>query len=304
MVKNIRSWLVVGILSTGLLFLLLNIKNIQYLLSLASINTKPDIFIYLSAKPKKTSSFWRSFAQGGEENRPMLGSLQPQLAKLKPNYIRIDHVFDNYNTVRNSPSGLVMDWTSLDLAVNQILATGAKPAISLSYFPAFLTKDKTLTGPIKDWADWRYMVRQLILHMSKDRQIDNVVYEVWNEPNLFGRFPMSDSPNGYLTLYSQTIQALPADSNLKPFLIGGPALSHADYKQIKKFVKFTRKKKLRLDFLSFHAYHTNPAKFVREVKNIKQILAAANLKTPVFITEWGVSGDRHPWYNTTRGYWH
>ncbi|NOY14667.1 MAG: hypothetical protein GXP43_00415, partial [bacterium] len=125
-----------------------------------------------------------------------------------------------------------------------------------------------------------------------------------NEPNLFGRFPMSDSPNGYLTLYSQTIQALPADSNLKPFSIGGPALSHADYKQIKKFVKFTRKNKLRLDFLSFHAYHTNPAKFVREVKNIKQILAASNLKTPVFITEWGVSGDRHPWYNTTRGYWH
>src|SRR5687768_1567677 len=51
-------------------------------------------------------SHWKSFAQGGEESKPMLGGSVTNLVKnLQPEYIRLDHIYDFYEVAGRGPSG-------------------------------------------------------------------------------------------------------------------------------------------------------------------------------------------------------
>ena len=43
---------------------------------------------------------WRNLAQGGEDHNWRIDKLTPQVAALKPEYIRLDHVYDFYDIVQ------------------------------------------------------------------------------------------------------------------------------------------------------------------------------------------------------------
>ncbi len=303
--KQAKQGFGIVILVLGLIAGLVYVKYPQLWWSLAGKEKKVDVFVYLTAKSRPLGWFWKSLAQGGEENRPMLGEVQTQLLEYQPEYIRLDHVFDYYDTVRVNKAGEIeFNWVKLDIAINQILAAKAKPALALSYFPPWMTKEGRVDGMINDWRLWRLMVKELIQHVSGELGIEGVIYEVWNEPNLFGKFSMTTGKKGYLSLYEQTIAALPQSNQVKHFLIGGPALSFADYKNIEKFLEYVKEKNLRLDFVSFHAYHKDPDKFVKEIQKVKVISQKIKGETPVFITEWGLSGEKDKGYRNTFGYWH
>ena len=64
-----------------------------------------------------------------------------------------------------------------------------------------LAPNGDITGTPTDWGAYQLVIQKTVEHLSKDRGIDNVMYEVWNEPDLFGGWK-TYGPKNYLTLYS------------------------------------------------------------------------------------------------------
>ena len=113
----------------------------------------------------------------------------PQVAEVKTQYVRIDHIYDGFNVVNREDGNLKFDWTGLDRIVDKIRATGATPFLSLSYMPLAISKGDIVDEP-KDWNEWALTVQRTIEYYSGEKGIANVYYEVWNEPDLFGKWTM------------------------------------------------------------------------------------------------------------------
>lgn len=129
-------------------------------------------------------SFYHSFAQGGAEPTDMLAPIVSQIKTLRPNMIRIDHIYDGYGVVSTSGSELTYDWTKLDSVVDSIVKAGATPLLSLSYMPPSIAMDGVVIHAPTDWNLWKQVVAETIRHYSGAKAINAMRYEVWNEPDL------------------------------------------------------------------------------------------------------------------------
>src|SRR5207248_188950 len=87
-------------------------------------------------------------------------------------------------------------WSNLDQTISDITSSGAKPFISISPLPE---------TPV-NWSDWESKVQNLVKHISGTLGINNVYYEVGNEPDLFGGWKTYGDKN-YLSLYSHSVAA-------------------------------------------------------------------------------------------------
>src|SRR3990167_8339103 len=83
---------------------------------------------------------WLNFAQGGEEPPPMLNNTVARMKLVKPQYIRLDNIYDFYDIVGDSGQ---FDFSRLDGTVNDILDMGAKPFFSLTYMPGQFTPNQS-----------------------------------------------------------------------------------------------------------------------------------------------------------------
>ncbi|MGB9637480.1 MAG: GH39 family glycosyl hydrolase, partial [Microgenomates group bacterium] len=273
---------------------------------------KTDIFSRAFGKPAnivvdagssfvRSSYSWRNLAQGGEEDGRMLSSCLPQLSKLKPEYIRIDHVLDFYNVVgRDNTGNIVFNWQKLDQTLNDILSVGAKPFISISYMPPAISSGGVLDLP-KDWREWEFVVRQLVEHISgrKGLAISDVYYEVWNEPDLFGKFRLNRSKN-YLDLYYHTHKGVLEAKDVLPFRIGGPATTAHFKDWLSGLLDFVSKNSLRFDFYSYHTYSFDISQFESDYLEARRILynypPFQNIE--ILITEFGITGENDRRYDT------
>jgi hypothetical protein len=246
---------------------------------------------------------WRNLAQGGEEAKAMLGGVTDEIKQLKPEYIRIDHIYDAFQVVSRDGSGLLYDWTGLDNAVSEILSTGAKPVLSLSYMPSAISRGDIIDLP-RDMNEWGDVVRATVEHYSgrNNKNINGVIYEVWNEPDLFGKFKTYGDKN-YLDLYAAAVRGAVRASNVNSFEIGGPATTALYENWVANMIKFVDKNNLRMDFLSWHRYSTDIEQFETDVKQAREyaekIPALANLK--YYVTEWGHNSENDSGYDNTFG---
>ncbi len=251
---------------------------------------------------------WRNLAQGGEEAKDMLSNVVDEVKALKPEYIRIDHIYDAFKVVSKNGGQLAYDWTGLDGAVNSILATGAKPFLALSYMPTAISKSDMLDVP-NDWNDWSSVVQATIEHFSgrNNRNLSGVIYEVWNEPDLFGSYKSWVSadyivPSGgknYLTMYQYASRGATAARNVNNFEIGGPAITALYNDWLTRMINFVDKKNLRLDFFSWHRYTTDLAQFENDVNAARDVAdkVPALLGLKFYITEWGHNSNNDPGYD-------
>ena len=244
---------------------------------------------------------WRNLAQGGEESNDMIAPVVNETKALKPEYIRIDHIYDHFNVVsRSSDGGLTYDWSGLDAAVNSILATGAKPMLSLSYMPTAISKGDILEVP-KDWNEWGQVVQATITHFSgrSQRNLDGMAYEVWNEPDLFGSYKVYGDKN-YLTMYDVASRAAMNVRDTNLFEIGGPATTGLYQNWLQTLIKYVAKNNLRMDFISWHRYSTDLDVFANDAKQARSwaenIPALVNLK--FYVTEWGFDSEVNADYDT------
>jgi hypothetical protein len=184
--------------------------------------------------------------------------------------------------------------------VNDILATGAKPYISLSYTPPVIANGN-IVGQPTNWGEYQQIIQRTIEHYSRERGIENVDYEVWNEPDLFGKW----SAGKYLTLYTYASRAAQqaAANGAKAFKFGGPATTALYKNWITQLLEHVAKNNLRLDFISWHRYSRDIDVYREDFSNIKNWLQAYPQFQDVelHITEWGHNSDVDGGYDTAYG---
>ena len=241
---------------------------------------------------------FRALGQGGEESGRWLQPVIPQVKALHPRYIRIDHLYDFYHIVNRTSGQLSFDFSKIDGVVNDILATGALPFFSLSYMPDVLSSDGTIIGTPKQWQEWQQVVAQTIAHYSgkSNRNLAGVYYEVWNEPDLFGKFSIGGK-NDYTLLYKYAaVGASQVQANANPFFFGGPAIAVPYPNWLGGFLTFVEKNGIRLDFLSWHRYSPRPSVYEEDIVLVDKIIAdhPGLSYLQKVITEWGPDSEVAP----------
>lgn len=246
---------------------------------------------------------WRNLAQGGEDHDWRLGPLKNQVSNLHPRYIRLDHIYDFYDIVQGQPGNLTFNWTKFDLVIDDILASGAKPYVALSYMPPAISSGDILAYP-QNWADWQLVVQKTIEHLSGTRGIRDVYYEVWNEPDLFGNYKYYGDKN-YLTLYRySSAGAQNASTWVKPFKLGGPATTALYKNWFDAWAKACIDNNWRCDFFSWHRYSTNLDQFAEDMTLAKSWRAEYPQLEPTLelhITEWGFDSENNAGYDGQYG---
>ncbi len=230
---------------------------------------------------------WKNLAQGGEERGRMLAPVIPQIKSLQPQYIRIDHIFDYYDTGK------------LDEVINDITSTGAKPFISLSYMPPNLSKNGDINDVPANWSDWENLVQKTIEHISgrNGLAISNVYYEVWNEPDLFGKYKVGGKKS-YLDLYLHSAAGASRAANTLPYKFGGPATTGL-YKSWFDALLKSKERGVRLDFFSWHRYSYSLDDYESDLLNAQRWL----IDYPSFgdleliISEMGINSENDKAYD-------
>ena len=297
----------------GFLFIFLGVAAIVGASQVSSIREfftkasgeQADIFIDTQAVLGPLNRSWRNLAQGGEDHNWSIQPITDKVSALNPEYIRIDHIYDFYNIVQGSPGNLSFDFSKLDIILSDILATGAKPYISLSYMPPVISKGDIVDEP-HDWHDWQLTVQKTIEHVSGTRGISNVYYEVWNEPDLFGGWKYW-GPKNYLTMYSHAaIGARNAQQNpgLQNFYLGGPATTALYKNWFDALAKHAINNNLKFDFFSWHRYDHSLNVFQTDLESVRSWLARYPQLVPTLelhVTEWGPDSENHPAYDNSYG---
>lgn len=233
------------------------------------------------------TSLWQNLSQGGEEPVDMIKPVIRQIKALSPKLIRVDHIFDFYKVDQGNGN---YDFSKLDGVVDSILATGAKPMLSISYTPD--------SKPPSDWNNWYSLVKATAHHYSVDKKISGIYYEVWNEPDLFGGWHYNKDPN-YTTLYNSTAKAVVDGASGTNFKVGGPAITAYYANWIKSLFASTAKSGIRLDFISWHKYSKNPADYLVDFDSLNKILSDYPQYFDVerLITEIGPNPEPDSWYD-------
>ncbi len=264
-------------------------KAVRYFSGAAGVPA--NIVVDMGTSYGTSEDAWRNLSQGGEERGRMLLPIIPQVKALRPQYIRIDHVFDYY------------EQGQLDNVIRDILATGAKPFIALSYMPPSISKSGQVDDVPRSWIEWEDTVQNLIQHVSGKGGlgISGVYYEVWNEPDLFGNFKINGSKN-YLELYHHSAIGAARVSGALPFKFGGPATTGYYPNWMRGLLSYAAKNNLRLDFLSWHKYSKNLGDYERDVASARELLGIYNMEgREMVITEIGPSGAIDPSYDNSFG---
>lgn len=289
MKSNFKKLLTTGLITLAIPLTVFSAKKIIDIRKGAS-GTPANIFIDTqNIQGSLPSSLWRNLSQGGEEATDMIKPVIPQIKVLKPELVRIDHIFDYYKVDQGNGN---YDFSRLDGAVSSILATGARPMLSISYTPD--------SKQPSDWNQWSSLVRATAKHYSVDKNISGIYYEVWNEPDLFGGWHYAKDPN-YSTLYIQTARAVADGAGSASYKIGGPAITAYYNNWIKSLFKTASSNNVRLDFISWHKYTKNTDEYEKDFNDLNQILS----NYPQFfnierlITEIGPNPEPDTWYDNS-----
>ncbi len=299
--KAILSFFTLLILVGGIMAGAWQIKVVRQFFGQASgkeANLVVDVTAVLGPMPRP----WRNLAQGGEDHAWRIGNLTGQVAALKPEYIRLDHIYDFYDIVQGTPGNITFDWTKFDLIIDDIIQTGAKPYIALSYMPPAISSGDILAYPT-NWSDWQLVVQKTIEHVSGTKGIRDVYYEVWNEPDLFGSFKYYGDKN-YLTLYSYASAGAKNAHGALPFKLGGPAITALYENWFIAWAKGCTENKWRCDFFSWHRYSNDLDQYAQDMKSVRQWVQEFPQLEPTLefqITEWGHDSNNHAGYDSQYG---
>lgn len=297
----------------GLFFL---VFGVFIIISVSQFSTVREFFSQASREPADIridtqglmgplNRSWRNLAQGGESHDWRIQPINSKVRALNPEYIRIDHIYDFYDIVQGSPGNLSFDFSKFDIILNDILATGARPYIALSYMPPAISKGDIVDAP-HNWNDWQLTVQKTIEHVSGTMGIDEVYYEVWNEPDLFGGWRYW-GPKNYLTMYSHAaIGARNAQQNpnVRNFYLGGPSTTAPYRNWFHALARHAVNNNLKFDFYSWHRYSHSLDQIEKDLIEIRGWMArypqlAKNLE--LHITEWGPDSELHPGYDSQYG---
>jgi len=235
-------------------------------------------------KPLNIDHF--ALGQGGLSDDSIWGDRVPEIRALHPKVIRL--FIQEYFDLMPSPDRF--HWTTLDRAVDDILATGAIPIMNIDFKPhaLFPKIDETATDP-NDYALWEKLISAMVEHY-KERGSTVTYWEIANEPDIGerGGCPYKFTPDGYVRYYSHTAHAIrQSDPDAK---VGGPALANPDSDILPALLRAARENKLPLDFVSWHIYNSDPGRIRATIERKKQQLASfPELHPELILNEWNMA---------------
>lgn len=290
-----RKLFFILIVFSGLFAVLYKQKEIQQLLGFAA--SKPaNIMIESKNSLGPINTSWAAFSQGGEEAPIVFAPVIPKMKELAPKLIRIDHIYDFNKVVAKNGDKFTYDFSALDKVVDDIIAMGAIPFFSLSYMPAQFTSDGSVISPPMDWNNWKDLVRATVEHFSgkKNRNLSDVYYEVWNEPELpqFGGWKLDNSKD-YRLLYYYAAQGADQATEVNNYYFGGPGVGSYYPSWVSDFASYAAQNNLRLDFYSWHRYTRKPYEYAADAQKIKNLLSVFPKFSQIdlILTEWGIDSE-------------
>lgn len=227
-------------------------------------------------------------------------------------YIRFHGILDPdmHAVVREAGGKLIYNWSKIDRLYSQLLASGLKPLVEISYMPVALASgSRTIfyyKGNVslpKSFVQWGKFIKAFVIHLEGHfgrRQVRTWYFEVWNEPNNHNFF--NRGLKNYVHVYGVTARAVKqADPALR---VGGPATAGLGW--IRRFIAACVRQKLPLDFISTHTYGCGPHVFADGQRGLmvdgrpnaiagginwtfSRIKRSAMPHLPLLITEWGPS---------------
>ena len=193
--------------------------------------------------------------------------------------VDIDCVFPDFNADETRPESY--DFTLTDKLISEILRSGTKIFYRLGQSIENASK-KYEVYPPRDYRKWARVCEHIIRHYNEgwaDGFHYGIEYwEIWNEPDLgfrSGRYLRNDSPtwNGsdkdYFRFYETVSKYL--KSRFPDLKFGGPALCE-DNEWADRFLAYSSKHDVKLDFYSYHLYAGTVAEFVQKNALMKSML--------------------------------
>ena len=236
-------------------------------------------------KTQGDCEWWRhALGDGGINALPLPENVIKGVKKLQPKLIRI-FIQEHFNVY---PEHGRFDWSILDPFMESIAATGAKivASINIKPKPLFPTIDHKIWMP-NDVEEWQEVIGAMVHRYSVEKPY--VTYwEIGNETDIgeTGGAPyLIPDPDDYMTFYQMTIK--PILEVFPEAIVGGPAACWIENEPLVGFVKRCLVEDVRLDFISWHRYNSNPEQHSRGVEIAKGLLAGFKGKKPEMLyTEW------------------
>ena len=294
--KKFSAWLVLTVMVFGLAVMVSRVQQVQIWISQA-VGKEAHLVVPTQYSTGEMRLVWNGVGQGLEGDETMLQPVEDLGRKLGIRFVRVDHVLNNYDVVSKNGNQLEFNFERLDQLVRSIMSMGAKPVLVLSYMPLILSIDGTVEGAPRDWGEWEQLIEAVIKHYSTDEGmgIGGVYYEVWNEPDLFGKWKNEEGTKYYYRLYEHTAIGAARVKNAEKFYLGGPATTGMYPNWIKKLVKEARSNHWQLDFISWHRYSENVDDFVDDVRWVRNWAEKEGIENlQLLITEWGLDSNLHP----------
>ena len=178
-----------------------------------------------------------------------------------PHIVDITAVFPNFDADETDPASY--DFTLTDRYIGNIIQSGTKVFYRLGQSIEHCEK-KYGVFPPKDNAKWARVCEHIILHFNEGwangYRYGIEYWEIWNEPDLGADDP-SKSPTWqgtkeqFFDLFA--VAATYLKSKFPHLKIGGPALAWSrDWAE--DFLKEMHRRKVPIDFFSWHRYDKNP----------------------------------------------
>ncbi|MCI0535667.1 MAG: hypothetical protein L0Z50_10615 [Verrucomicrobiales bacterium] len=226
-----------------------------------------------------------ALGQGGLSEQPMFADRVTELRALHPGIIRL-FVQEYFNLL---PEAGRYHFDTLDKAVDTILATGAKPLMSVCFKPRVLFPEinERVVEP-KNYAAWEELVFQVVKHY-RERGAGIRYWEVGNEPDIGedGGTPYRFQPDSYARYYEHTAAAiLRADPEAR---VGGPALANVRSPIFPALLEACATRSIPLHFVSWHLYSSSPGAIRGTIEYAQGLLKKhPGLKPETFMDEWNM----------------
>jgi len=227
---------------------------------------------------------WRhSVGLGGISPEPLPAAAAAAVRLLRPRLVRIfvQEFFRAWNA-----SGRA-DWRRLDAYLDAVATTGAKVVAAITLKPPVLfpTIDAARWQPT-DTGRWQELIRALVHRYSVEKPLVTH-WEIGNEPDIgeAGGSPyLIRDARDYLAYYRLTAQAV--RQAFPAARVGGPANAGLLNPPLPEFVERCRAEGTRLDFLSWHLYHSDPDLHAHQTAVARLLTRRLEPRPELLLTEW------------------
>ena len=208
-----------------------------------------------------------------------------------PNCVDISKLFPDFSRDPDDPSAY--DFTNTDVYLQSIVDAGTGVFFRMGETIEHTAKQYHVWPPT-DNLKWAKVCEHVIRHYNEGwnngLHLGIKYWEIWNEPDLdmyqWQTKPRTwaGTPEQFFEFYETVANYL--NARFPDLMIGGPAICGRE-EWAEMFLPYMQKKKVELDFFSWHVYHTSVKEIVAKAERMRTMLDKYGYKgVPSILNEW------------------